>query len=300
MLFKVKNYMSKNPVTVSPETSFKEIVDIMKEKKIGSVLVVDKDKRLKDIVTQSDLIMHLLHGNLEAKVKNFSKDKELITIDENSHVFDAVSYFEKYRIKHLPVLDSDNRLVGIITATDILKKVAGMGLLDPLTGLNNRNYYELLKQKYADKLLNLSVIMADIDDFKRINDRYGHLVGDKILSLVGKNLKRDLRAYDEVIRWGGEEFLVLLPRTTIKRAIAIAKRLKNRISSIKLDEFPEIKVSISMGISHYEGEGKYLDLAVNEADRALLNAKREGKDRINTGKFILNIVERSGRLAIEG
>ncbi len=300
MLFKIKDYMSRDPVTVSPETSFKEIVDIMKKNRIGSVLIVDTDRRLKDIVTQSDLIMHLLHGNLEKKVKNFIRKKELITIDENSHVFDAVAYFEKYRIKHLPVLDNDKRLVGIITATDILKKVAGIGLMDPLTGLNNRNYYELLKQKYSDKILHISIIMADIDDFKNINDKYGHLVGDEVLSRVGKILKNDLRVYDETIRWGGEEFLILLPRTNIKRAIMIAKRLKSKISTIRLKDFPDLNISISMGVSHYEGEGKYLDTAVREADRALLRAKKEGKNRIYTGKFIINVLERSERLAIEG
>jgi len=300
MLFKIKDYMSRDPVTVSPETSFKEIVDIMKKNRIGSVLIVDTDRRLKDIVTQSDLIMHLLHGNLEKKVKNFIRKKELITIDENSHVFDAVAYFEKYRIKHLPVLDNDKRLVGIITATDILKKVAGIGLMDPLTGLNNRNYYELLKQKYSDKILHISIIMADIDDFKNINDKYGHLVGDEVLSRVGKILKNDLRVYDETIRWGGEEFLILLPRTNIKKAIMIAKRLKSKISTIRLKDFPDLNISISMGVSHYEGEGKYLDTAVREADRALLRAKKEGKNRIYTGKFIINVLERSERLAIEG
>lgn len=206
MLFKVKDYMSKDPVTVSPECSFKEIVDIMKTKKIGSVLVVDADRRLKDIVTQSDLIMHLLHGNLEAKVKNFIRDKKLITIDENSHVFDAVSYFEKYRIKHLPVLDGDSRLVGIITATDILKKVAGIGLMDPLTGLNNRNYYELLKTEILLQASQYICHYGGPDDFKKINDRYGHLVGDEVLKKVGSIFKTNLRIYDEIIRWGGEEF----------------------------------------------------------------------------------------------
>ncbi|WP_456400956.1 diguanylate cyclase [Persephonella sp.] len=300
MLFKIKDYMSQNPVTVNPDTSFKEIVEIMKDKKIGSVIVTDGENRLLDIVTQSDLILQLLHGNLESKVKDFIKKRKIISIDENAHVFDAVAYFEKFNIKHIPVLNSENKLVGIITATDVLKKVAGIGLIDHLTGLNNRNYFELLKQKYYEKMLSVSVILADLDNFKNINDIYGHFVGDMVLSEVSKIIKKDLRMYDEVIRWGGEEFLILLPRTNIKRTMIIARRLKDKISKIKFKDYPDLKITISMGISHYEGLGKNIDLAVNEADLALLRSKRSGKNRISTGRFIINVKDKTEKVAIEG
>ncbi|WP_457641630.1 diguanylate cyclase [Persephonella sp.] len=292
--------MTSNPITVSTDTSYKDIVNIMKNNKVGSVLVVDKENRLKDIITQSDLITLLIQGGLEQKVKDNIKDKKLITIDEDAHVFDAITYFEKFKIKHLPVLNSEKKVVGIITATDILEKLAYMGLVDPLTKLNNRNFFEILKMKYSGKVLNMTVIMADIDNFKKLNDKYGHLVGDKILQKVGKILKGDLRVYDEVIRWGGEEFLILLPRTNIGTATSIAERIRKKISQIKIEEFPEITVTISMGISHYEGDGALLDVAIDEADKALLQAKRSGKNRISIGKFIINDQFQIEKLKVEG
>jgi diguanylate cyclase (GGDEF)-like protein len=162
-----------------------------------------------------------------------------------------------------------------------------MSITDPLTGLLNRRYLEerLTEELNRSKRYNysMSCLMIDIDDFKSYNDRNGHPAGDVALKITAHSLKAALRSADIACRYGGEEFCILLPQTSVTEAGVIAERMRQKVAET---EYPFGKsqpmgtVSISIGISTF---GRNIDTAesvITAADRALYNAKRGGKNRL--------------------
>ena len=162
-----------------------------------------------------------------------------------------------------------------------------MSITDPLTGLLNRRY---LEERLTDELnrsarynYSMSCLMIDIDDFKTYNDRNGHQAGDVALKITAHALKAALRSADVACRYGGEEFCILLPQTSLSEAGVIAERMRQRVAE---REYPFGKsqplgnVTVSIGISTL---GKYIDTGekvIAAADRALYTAKSQGKNRI--------------------
>jgi len=118
--------------------------------------------------------------------------------------------------------------------------------------------------------------MIDIDHFKRINDTYGHAIGDEVLKKVSSELQNQLRKVDLVARWGGEEFIALLPETEIVEAVSVAEKLREKIEML-IHENNEV-VTISIGISMLE-ESESIDSWINRADKALYHAKKQGRNR---------------------
>ncbi|MDD2829077.1 MAG: GGDEF domain-containing protein [Sulfuricurvum sp.] len=154
--------------------------------------------------------------------------------------------------------------------------------LDPLTKTFNR--YALLK--HFDEILSkerstneLFILMLDIDNFKSINDHFGHIAGDKILIFLSKLLKKALRDGDKVYRFGGEEFLILLNRTDIEGAQLIAERLLTLCRQNKpLYQNEQISVTISLGLTQLRDDDT-MDSLIQRSDNALYRAKENGKDR---------------------
>jgi diguanylate cyclase (GGDEF)-like protein len=123
--------------------------------------------------------------------------------------------------------------------------------------------------------------MLDIDDFKKINDTYGHIVGDKVLIFIANLLRKTLRDGDKVFRYGGEEFVVILNRVTKEKCEEIAKRLLHVISTNKLlYKGDSVKVTISIGATNYI-DGDTPDKLLARADKALYNSKKRGKNQLN-------------------
>ena len=160
---------------------------------------------------------------------------------------------------------------------------------DALTSLINRRglekRFELERIRAKQNNSPFSIIMADIDHFKRINDNFGHLVGDSLLKNIAIMLKQHLRQNDIAARYGGEEFLILLPETSIEGAKAVAQKIKKALSvkEWKLKETGESmgKITLSMGISMYKLNELEKDL-IKRADDALYLAKEQGRNRIIT------------------
>jgi len=162
-----------------------------------------------------------------------------------------------------------------------------LSITDPLTGLLNRRYLEerLVEELNRSQRYNhaMSFLMIDIDDFKFYNDRNGHLAGDEALRLTARCLKDALRAADVACRYGGEEFCVLLPQTSLAEAGVIAERMRQRVTQMdnplgKLQ--PLGTVSVSIGISTYAVNVDTAEKIIEAADRALYKAKVNGKNRI--------------------
>lgn len=158
--------------------------------------------------------------------------------------------------------------------------------LDPLTNLVNRRYfYELaMNEIHRSRRYKrpLSMLMMDIDYFKNINDTYGHISGDAVLVWIADKLHEKMRDVDLVARFGGEEFILLLPETEINQAVFVADRLREFFASTPIQtKEHEITLTISIGISQYEGE-ESLDHFINKADQALYRAKNNGRNRTAT------------------
>jgi len=126
---------------------------------------------------------------------------------------------------------------------------------------------------------NLSVLMLDIDHFKRINDLYGHNAGDEVLKKIAEHLQEQIRDVDIAARYGGEEFVILMPETDKDTAYMVATRLKESIAQINYSR-PEFKVTVSIGIASAPKDGTTAQELLKQADQAMYLAKRNGKNRV--------------------
>jgi len=160
-----------------------------------------------------------------------------------------------------------------------------LAITDPLTGLFNRRYleeklsHELIRAKAYNR--ELSIVMADIDYFKRINDTYGHKVGDEVLKALALILKANIRGEDVVARYGGEEFVILLPNVSKYDAYRIAERIRVEVEETSFEEIgvPE-RITVSFGISCFPTDGEEVIDLLKKADQALYQAKSLGRNRV--------------------
>jgi diguanylate cyclase (GGDEF)-like protein len=157
---------------------------------------------------------------------------------------------------------------------------------DPLTGVSNRRrFLEVFAveferaQRYGGEL---SCVMLDLDHFKSINDRYGHVVGDRVLVAAAEAFRSSLRTADVIARWGGEEFALLLPHTNLAGAQAVAERCRRTLEeAVIATEGVEVGVTVSVGVSGFPGDGlDSPDSLMRSADAALYEAKSRGRNRV--------------------
>jgi diguanylate cyclase (GGDEF)-like protein len=159
---------------------------------------------------------------------------------------------------------------------------------DPLTRLFNRRHLtEMLENELNRCQRNLapcSLIMCDIDHFKKVNDGHGHQAGDDVLIVVAELLRKQLRRYDLAARYGGEEFCLVLPETTLQEATEVAERIRARVEAYKFtDNLATLKLTISLGVAALPGGSEKLqDELIRMADEALYLAKRHGRNRLET------------------
>ncbi|MDC3237342.1 sensor domain-containing diguanylate cyclase [bacterium] len=157
-----------------------------------------------------------------------------------------------------------------------------MAINDSLTGLHVRRYFMAKLQDEIHRTQrykkSLSVIMGDLDQFKSVNDSYGHTAGDKVLKAVGVFLQKSVRDVDSVGRYGGEEFIMFLPETVKEAAFVLADRLRKGILKIEIGNLPP--VTISLGIATFPDDGKNIDDLLQRADAALYTAKENGRNQV--------------------
>lgn len=159
----------------------------------------------------------------------------------------------------------------------LIRQLRDQARTDPKTGLLNSASWSKDAAAQLARGENAALLMLDLDNFKSINDRYGHLVGDKHLKGVAEVLRAEVRATDTVGRFGGEEFVILLPGTAQDDAMAIAERIRRKVESFAVDGFGTVTVSV--GVAAHPEHGTTLDEVVNAADLALLAAKTAGRNR---------------------
>lgn len=200
---------------------------------------------------------------------------------------------------HYPVALSIAAVIPLLVATPISWFLIGLyheldaaraeaqrtARTDLLTGaLNRRRFVELAERELARATIDgtaVSLILLDIDNFKRINDRYGHRVGDDVLRHVAQACAATLRPGDHLARWGGEEFVALLPRVGLADAVNLANRLRLAVSDCTYLGLEEpISISASLGVSSTDLGTRALDRLTVLADHAMYEVKRQGKDGV--------------------
>ncbi len=168
---------------------------------------------------------------------------------------------------------------------DELVQMEMNAITDDLTRAFNRRYFEprmRVEMGIARRSGRpMSIILFDIDGFKEINDIYGHQAGDMVLSSLASRLSDDLRKEDVLIRYGGEEFVIILPGVKKEQALKTADRLRSRVSQEKLKwEGSSFNITVSGGVASYPDEAKEFSLLFKKADEKLLRSKKSGKNKI--------------------
>jgi two-component system, cell cycle response regulator len=168
-------------------------------------------------------------------------------------------------------------------ANEILLEVSNT---DHLTGLYNRRYLmdaldrEFTRSKRSGSFL--SVLLLDVDNFKEINDRFGHYGGDLVLTETASILQQELRSYDTAVRYGGDEFFAMISDVSLQEAAAIADRVRMSIESSRFPgEMEDVRISFSIGVAVHPGTGvESVEDLIREADNALYRAKKNGRNRV--------------------
>ncbi|GAB4363933.1 MAG: hypothetical protein Kow009_00540 [Spirochaetales bacterium] len=259
----MKLFQTAGDLLSSPEVFDVYILDIVLPDMSGEQVVHRIRTRHKDAIIIS--------------MSRFSGEKSLNTVltagaDDYIHKpFDAAEFMSRVKIN--------------ARAFQMRKRLEYLAVTDGLTGLfNHRHSFERLEKEIQRSLRYahpLSVILMDVDDFKRVNDEYGHRAGDHVLQTLGKKIQTLIRASDIAGRYGGEEFLVILPETVLENAVKVGEKIQQSVASTHLQGI-ERPITVSVGVAQFK-EGESAESLVNRADACLYRAKMHGKNRVEFG-----------------
>jgi diguanylate cyclase (GGDEF)-like protein len=200
---------------------------------------------------------------------------------------------ERFDKQDIEALDSIAPQIAValdrISLREKVGEFAQLSVTDPLTGLLNRRY---IQERLGEEINRsdrsgepLSFLMIDVDEFKSYNDRFGHPEGDEALRIVGSILRQNLRGADVAVRYGGEEFSVLLPATSIDEAEVIAHRIR---SHVERTDFPKRRVTVSIGAATITDQVRTVEDLISAADKALFRAKEMGRNNVQIFDPILD------------
>lgn len=193
---------------------------------------------------------------------------------------------DSYQVHHKKLLVMLANNFGVaLERSHALQELEQHATTDGLTKLHN---YRMFMQRIYEEIeradrynLNFTLLMMDIDHFKRVNDQYGHLAGDKILTQIAASIKKNTRNVDFSCRYGGEEFAVILVETGLQEALLTAERIRKNIENLNTNYKGDIiHVTVSIGAVEFPNSSKDVESLINEADKALYRAKSEGRNRV--------------------
>ncbi|MEN8152846.1 MAG: diguanylate cyclase [Acidobacteriota bacterium] len=280
--------------------------EYLEEKNFIVVSSSDPIKALKIIETESidlviaDLKMPKMDGiELTKEIKYMNQEMPVIIMTAYASIESAVESIKAgasdfitkpFRFNHtLFVINKaleTKRLSLLAKKSDYYKKLSR---IDELTKLYNfRSFKKVLSQQlkeHKEMGKELSLMMADIDDFKNVNDSYGHQSGDRVLKDISAIFRKSVRGCDFLARYGGEEFAVILPETDSKAALKVGERILKEISGFQFksrDEKYIGKLTVTVGLSTFPVDGKSVDKLLETADKALYKGKESGKNTICT------------------
>lgn len=238
-----------------------------------------------------------LQKKIESLTNNFSKqskeeendhDRDLrlrlsLEISKNEHLElinkSLMEQIEQLRLLYVNVSSHSTALENDLD--EKYEEVKRLSITDPLTGIYNRSgFYKSMDvsiESMARKKLPLSLIMMDIDDFKSCNDEHGHDVGDDVILLIVETAIKSIRKSEIITRWGGEEFLFIIPELDLKKTVLLANRIRKNIEVINFGLCGNL--TCSFGVSGYI-DGEAVGACIKRADIALYRAKSKGKNRV--------------------
>jgi diguanylate cyclase (GGDEF)-like protein len=251
---------------IIPESGFDIVITDVKLPMMDGMAVLDRIKELDDEI---DVIVITGFGSIESAV-SFMKAG-------------ALDYISKpINSDHLEIIiEKALERKELIMASRERDHYLKMSLTDALTGIFNHKYFhehlgrELLHCRR--KSCNCSVMLVDIDNFKTVNDSFGHQVGDKVLQLLSTDIIKACRSHDTVARYGGEEFAIILPDTDTVKSETVAGRVLNTVASRRYNPL-SMPVTVSIGISNFPAHAQDKDELIKMADIALYHSKGRGKN----------------------
>lgn len=265
------------------------------------VIALDTKNRIVDI---NPVAIQFFNTDIKEMIGQYAEDclvenNELLKIIRSPVQFTELTIKDENESRHFearltPLMTQNDKLIGrlimlheITEVHNLLEEVKQTAARDPLTEIGNRRHIMIQAQQEITRSARyghpLSFLIVDIDHFKKINDTHGHIVGDQILQLFARYLQESLRSIDTIGRYGGDEFIALLPETLVEAADELAKRLCNNVrKKVFLTTAGEIRLTISIGVRGLPKVDKTVDFytLLDQADQALYKAKTQGRDQV--------------------
>jgi len=309
--------MTTEVATVTRDTPLLEVSQRMVDGRLSCLMICDDKGAPEGIVTERDmtrLVTLLLSGKRYTSLNDLMTNK-LITANQHEDCDDAVKLMRQHRIRRLVVVDNSEKTCGLITRTDLLRahthkveeqkqileqrvrertseleklndQLQLLTITDPLLGVGNRRAMDqelevaLAKARRYQRPYSLALI--DVDNFKLFNDHYGHQQGDEVLKQIASAIRKTIRRTDSVYRYGGEEFLVLLPEVSEQGGAVAAEHIRAAIQALSCEHVkaPLGVVTASLGVSEENIDNPNQLKTIAAADDALYKAKQLGRNQV--------------------
>ena len=234
---------------------------------------------------QSWIGFPMLYSNEVIGIISLTRVKRLIKTGMEQTLDNLANPIVEYTHNDIDLLTSLEPAYAVaIRNAQLHGELENLAVTDPLTSINNRRgFFQLASREVAHYKIattNLSILMIDIDFFKRVNDYYGHAVGDEVIQRIAKACRDCLRENDLIGRYGGEEFVILLHDSDLATARIVAERVRHNIAQLRINtEKGPISVTISIGVANIQ-DSSSLDTLLQHADEALYQAKKRGRNRV--------------------
>lgn len=294
----IESVMSRSVITADKETPLIEICKLMQRNHIGCV-VISKDKIPIGIVTERDIVTAVAASGHFTSPALTTMKSPVFYLHPKEDTKKAIEFMRMKNIRRLPIVEK-RQLVGIITYGDILriieKQLAESTLetkqlrvqisKDGLTHFYTQKYFKNLLEKEIERVKRyggyLSLLMIDIDHFKKINDTYGHDAGDYVLSRVAFLIQKNTRKINIIARYGGDEFSIIAPISDIEGAIRLGKRLREFVGKTNFHYGnTKIKITLSIGVTSWDKSIQDARGLIIKADRALYKSKHSGRNMVS-------------------
>lgn len=297
---------------IAKETKTAEILEQMVHDATDSVMIVEERKPI-GIFTTKDVVKVIRQNvDLEVPISTYMSTP-VDTLGKHATVKEALDFLANKQYKRVVVVNEDGSLSGMITQKELIslaysrwamltkeyqeelskinaalikknEQIEHLASRDPLTNLYNRykfsKLFDLSHRAMVEREGVMALVMVDVDFFKKINDTYGHGVGDRVLVAIAELFMSHLREEDIICRWGGEEFVLLLPSANLHNALALAEKLRVQIQKMEIE--PVNTISASFGVTQLRAEDN-LKSVVDRADAALYRAKSAGRNCVMEG-----------------
>ena len=298
----------KNDIWVKNTDTTSSVISKMKDTNKDCATVIDKGVPVGIFTIKDVLALYSNHKDFSQPISNFMTSP-VETLNAQASIKEAIEFIKSKPFKRILVVNSENKLLGMMMQKELISlaynnwssimkqhqeelfeinsllseqadRYKHLAAFDPLTKLYNRyKFIELYTtESIAMQQRNhaMTVIMIDIDYFKRINDEHGHNIGDDVLRITANTLKKPIRNVDIVCRWGGEEFVILLPTVDSKQAMIIAEKLRLAIAE---ETYPnQLHITASLGVAEVRNNDGLEEL-ISRADYALYQAKKQGRNQ---------------------